>query len=161
MAWWTELFRSVPKKESSTHENAVPLSTVLRWYLYDTALVELEEVNDMAEALGLSRISSEGEDMELAESYLRVSEIEPLLPFLESMADMSAQLLTAVHIKEALEQGTADDTDLAASAEKLTVVYKAIALSTLVGTMSSAVYLGLVNHNTVKTNVESTGDYYE
>ena len=89
------------------------------------------------------------------------SEIEALLPFLESMADMSAQLLTAIHIKEAIEQGTADESELENSAEKLNVVYKAIALSTLVGTMSSAIYLGLVHHNTVKTNIEAPGDYYE
>lgn len=161
MAWFTDWLGRKPKEEPRTHSSAVPLSTVFRWYLYDTALVELDEVNDMAEALGLSRISSEGEDMELAESELRMSEIEPLLPFLESMADMSAQLLTAVHIKEAIEQGTAEDSDLEASAEKLNVVYKAIALSTLIGTMSSAIYLGLVHHNTIKTDIEQSGDYYE
>lgn len=157
MSW----FNRKHKHEHRTHSSAVPLSTVFRWYLYDTALVELDEVNDMAEALGLSRISSEGEDMELQESELRVAELDALLPFLESMADMSAQLLTAVHIKEAIEQGTANDDDLEASAEKISVVYKAIALSTLVGTFSSAIYLGLVNHNTVKTNIEPPGDYYE
>jgi hypothetical protein len=157
MSW----FNRKHKHEHRTHSSAVPLSTVFRWYLYDTALVELNEVNDMAEALGLSRISSEGEDMELQESELRVAELDALLPFLESMADMSAQLLTAVHIKGAIEQGTADDDDLEASAEKINIVYKAIALSTLVGTFSSAIYLGLVNHNTVKTNIEPPGDYYE
>lgn len=157
MAW----FNRKHKHEHQTHSSAVPLSTVFRWYLYDTALVELDEVNDIAEALGLSRISSEGEDMELQESELRVAELGALLPFLESMADMSAQLLTTVHIKEAIKQGTANDDDLEASAEKISVVYKAIALSTLVGTFSSAIYLGLVNHNTVKTNIEPPGDYYE
>jgi len=45
------VFRRKKKDEFEVDTKEVPLSTVYRWYLYDTELVE--NVNDLAEMVGL------------------------------------------------------------------------------------------------------------
>ena len=74
----------------------VPLSTIYRWYLYDTELVE--DVNELAEMIGLSRVSDEGDSKEREESEVRVREIAPIYPYLEAISDVSAKSLVAMHL---------------------------------------------------------------
>lgn len=131
--------------------NDVPMSTVWRWYLYDTSLTD--DINEVSEIIGLSRISEEGEIKEEEDSERRMMRTAPLFPFLDSMAELSANVMSAIHAKELL------DADLEDTAEELTQmlsdmhsIYKAVALSTLVGTISGALELGILQSNTISSN---------
>ena len=133
--------------------NDIPLTTVARWYLYDTDLVD--NVNDLADAIGLSRISEEGEAKEKEDSEERMQNTAPLFPFLESMAELSAQVMTAIHFDDVVAEHPEideDDDDLVILLNSMTNIYKAVALSTLVGTISSALELGILENSTISSN---------
>jgi hypothetical protein len=153
MSWFN---RKKLKYEIITNE--VPMSTVMRWYLYDTALTE--NVNELADRIGLTPISQEGDAKEQEDSDERLLNVEPLYVFLESMADLSSQVLVNLHIKELEEHGE-DAEDLMENLENMSNVYKAIALSTLMGTFSSALSLGLIDHATVNMSTYYLGDENE
>ena len=158
MNWFKRLFNKEAEFEIVTHQ--VPMSTVCRWYLYDIGLVE--DVNGMAELLGLNRISLEGEEMEREESDARMRNIEPLFPFLDSIADFSSQLLTTIHMKEIVDSNPdVDADDLSKKAGDMSSIYKAAALSSLIGGISAAVDLGLLHHDAVNTGVHNLGDGHE
>lgn len=150
MAWWTNLFRKEP--ELDIVSNAVPLSTITRWYIYDTNLLAPEAVNDFAEMLGLSRVSSEGHDMEMLESEARLKHLAPLMPFLDYISDISSQLFTAIHLNELLDDDP-DADDLDEQANEMKNVYKAVAFSTLIGALASGINIGLIEHNTMNSEL--------
>jgi hypothetical protein len=158
MAWWTELFRK--KDDYNIVSNSIPLSTVARWYLYDTSLIEEEHINDFAELIGLTRVSTEGHEMELMESLKRTDDIHTMLPFLDFISDVSSQLFMAIHLNEALESGASDE-EIEEQSKSMKNIYKAIALSTLVGAFSSALNIGMIDHNTVKSTVSDIGEENE
>jgi len=63
------------KKKDNNYEiftRDIPLSTILRWYIYDT---ELGEPNDVVEVMGLNRASEEGDEKEREDSDLRLDNI--------------------------------------------------------------------------------------
>lgn len=127
------------------------MTTVYRWYLYDTSLTD--EVNDLAEIIGLSRISEEGEIKEEEDSERRMQNAAPLFPFLESMADLSANVMSALHAKEIVEEHPDEiDEDTTKMLSEMHSVYKAIALSTLVGTISGALELGIIETSTISSD---------
>lgn len=149
MSWFKR--KKVPEFDIVT--NDVPLTTVARWYLYDTDLVE--NVNDLADSIGLSRISEEGEAKEQEDSERRMQTAAPLFPFLESMAELSAQVMTAIHFDDVIEDHPEldeDDDDLAVLLGSMHNIYKAVALSTLVGTISGALELGILESNTISSD---------
>jgi hypothetical protein len=150
MSWFK---RKKPEYEIITNE--VPMSTVYRWYLYDTALTE--NVNELAERIGLTPVSPEGESKECEDSEERLAYVEPLYPFLDSISDLSAQVLTHIHIKEAEENGE-DIEELMDKLDSMGNVYKAIALSTLMGAFSIALNLGLIEHDTINMTTAYLGD---
>jgi hypothetical protein len=154
------VFRRKKKDEFEVDTQEVPLSTVYRWYLYDTELVE--NVNDLAEMVGLSRISEEGESKEEEDSKARVTAIAPLFPFLEAIADVSAKSLVALHLAEVLNsEDELDDHDLEHQGDAMMAVYKAVALSTLMGAFSISLHLGMIETNTVGSNVLDFGGFDE
>jgi len=158
MAWWTNVFKgNSDDEEISTQE--IPLSTVYRWYLYDTELVD--NVNDLAEMVGLSRISEEGECKEIEDSEDRVKSVAPLFPFLESIADISAKSLVALHLAEALSSDDMEDHELEQHGDAIMAVYKAVALSTLMGAFSIGLHLGMIETNTVNSDVLEFGEIDE
>lgn len=140
MSWFK---RRRPEFEIIT--NDVPMSTVNRWYIYDTHLSE--NFNDVAEAIGLSRISSEGEAKEIEDSEGRMNNLAGIFPFLEHMSEVSANVLSAIHSKELVE----DDEDSEEILLNMHNIYKAVALSTLIGTFSSALELGIIDTNTISS----------
>lgn len=147
-------------KEPEIIAQEVPISTIYRWYLYDTELVE--EVNDLAELVGLSRISEEGETKEKEDSKERVRAIAPLFPFLESIADVSARSFIAVHMNSMLaEEPDLEDEVLEQRAEAMMSVYKTVALSTIMGAFSIGINLGMIENNAVGSDVLAFGDIDE
>lgn len=97
MSW----FRKKKKKgyyvEYETVVNDVPVSTLIRWFLYDT---DLMAPNKVAPLVGLNPVSQEGDEKEVEESAERLSDMDELMPFLAAMAEISSSVLTLslIHI---------------------------------------------------------------
>lgn len=126
------------KLEYEVFSSDIPLSTIMRWYLYDTAL---GEPNDLAEIIGLNKVSEEGEEKESEESVYRVAAIAPLMPFIDAFSNISAEAMTALHVKHLREVHQEEDEE---EEEEMFTVYKVVALSTLIGTLASALELGIL-----------------
>ena len=140
MNWFTRLFKKDVEQELSVHTQQVPMSTIYRWYLYDT---HLGDPNELADLIGLNRVSAEGDDKEKQESAARTQTILPLLPYLELIADASVDTLLGLQ-----ELKSRKDPNLAISeqdVEESKLVYKAIAMSTLIGAVSIGSHLGLIS----------------
>jgi hypothetical protein len=135
----------------------VPMSTICRWYLYDTDITD--NTNDLAEMIGLSPISEEGESKELQDSEKRIQHMSPLFPYLEAISDISSDALSALHIKELIKSLPEDEKEkVGPELEQMGTVYKAVALSTLIGAFSIALDLGIISHNTVSAGLLEPGD---
>lgn len=144
MSW----FKRNKRPELDIITNDIPTSTVHRWYLYDTKM--LEDINDIAEAIGLTRVSSEGDAKEKEDSEERLLNLTGIFPFLYNMSELSADVMTAIHAKELVET----DESAEEAIEVLTNmhnIYKATALSTLIGTFSTALALGIIETNTISS----------
>ena len=131
MSWLDRFFKRNSDdrfEDVSLSLNDVPMTTLIRWFLYDTAVYE---ENAAAELIGLNRVSEEGDNKEREDSDTRLEEIEPLLPFIEAMADISSNVLASIQVKES-EDATEQDLIL------MQRVYKMLAISTLVGAFSAA-----------------------
>lgn len=133
MSFLSRFFGKDEYEPHIVHED-VPMSTLVRWFIYDTALAE---ENKIADLLGLNPVSEEGEAMEISESDTRLENIELLMPFLENMADISANVLATIQMSEA-EDATIQDLEL------MSRVYKVLAISSLIGTFSIATRLGII-----------------
>jgi hypothetical protein len=142
-------FKRDPEPEI-VHED-VPLSTIVRWFIYDTALAEENKVADL---LGLNPVSEEGDVMERDESDNRLDNIEFLMPFLEQMADISANVLATIQMSDS-EEATEDDLDLMAK------VYKILAISSLIGTFSIATRLGIIVPTGIASEARKMEDFDE
>lgn len=152
MSWFK---RKRPEFEIVT--NDVPMSTVHRWYIYDTRLTE--SFNDVAEAIGLSRISSEGEAKEIEDSEDRMLNLVGIFPFLKNMAELSADVMSAIHAKEMVEDEEENAEEILLNMHN---IYEAVALSTLIGAFSSALELGIIDTNTISSNTYlMEGEDYE
>lgn len=145
MKWLRRLFN---REEYVVHRVDVPVSTIVRWYMYDTSLYD---ENDLAELIGLSRVSQEGNAKEQEDSDNRLEAIEQYMPFLDQMADISANILTTIQLKE-----ISDSEYLTSLAEDMPTeimhsLFKAVALSTLIGTFSIGTNLQIINPTSVPT----------
>jgi len=140
VSWLRNLFNREPKFE--TLKVDIPMTTLVRWYLYDTELVE---PNELAELVGLTPVSSEGDEVEKQESELRIAQVAPLFPYLESIADISASVLTALHTKELSVHDPELSEELAPEIQSMLQVYKAVALTTLIGAFSIGMDLDLLH----------------
>lgn len=76
------------------------MSTIVRWYMYDT---DFDDPNELAELIGLSKVSQEGNVKEQQDSDNRLDAIDQYIPFLDQMAEISANLLTTLQLKEISE----------------------------------------------------------
>lgn len=134
--------------------DVLPLSTLFRWYCYDTGV---ETPNKFAEAFGISPISEEGEAMELKESANRLTEVLPYLDFLNVISDVNAAVLTETLTMILEKNGLIDSEQLngLADTEIMEEIYKNVALGALISAFSSALSLGIiVNPGAVVTEVD-------
>jgi len=153
--WLRRLFN---REEYVVHRVDVPVSTIVRWYMYDTSLYD---ENDLAELIGLNRVSQEGHIKEQEDSDNRLLAIQQYMPFLEQMAEISANILTTIQLKE-----IDDSAELSALADGMPTeimhsLFKAVALSTLVGTFSVGTNLQIINPTSVPTGFINMEDIDE
>ena len=142
MKWFKKFFKK--EEEYEVVQSSIPMSTIYRWYLYDTALAH---PNKLAEKVGLTRVSDEGHAKEREDSLERLENIAPLFPYFDAISDMSAEVMLAIQSMEEQEPLTPEE--LAST----TTVFKAIALSTLIGAASIGVYLGIMDADAIRSDV--------
>lgn len=119
----------------------LPLSTLLRWYIYDSGL---GEPNDLATLLGLNPVSDEGEEMENADSDMRMKRIEFIMPFLHTIAEMGADVIVSLQVDEIRKENPDNTEEVDKEENLMRLMYKMVGMSALVGAFSSAMEIGLI-----------------
>lgn len=142
-------FEDESEDEDSTAER-IPLSTLFRWYMYDN---NMKNPNAHVNVFNLTAVSEEGDEKERQDSYDRLDEITPLVPFLELYAEMNAEYIMDAEKSKLLEILKEDESKLTAEIEALKESYRDITYAGLVATFSSAVELGLINLNGTYTKI--------
>lgn len=122
-------------------QEAVPLSTLIRWYCYD---LEIEDVNGLVKEFDLMPVSEEGEDFEVNTSNDRMEAVYPLFPFIDMMAAINAKAISTIQLQDFKEEGLISDE---VDPEIMESMYRQISFAALVSAFSSAIELGLVNKN--------------
>ncbi len=145
MRWLRRFFG---REEYVVHRLEIPVSTIVRWYMYDT---DFADQNELAELIGLSKVSKEGDVKEQEDSDNRLEAIEQYIPFLTQMAEISANLITTIHTKELQDSGLLVDSIDDRQIEMMQDLFKTIALSTLVGTFSVGTRLQIINPTSAPT----------
>lgn len=125
----------------------IPLSTILRWYIYDT---ELGEPNDVVEVMGLNRASEEGDEKEREDSEVRLDNIGYLIPYLDSMADIAADVITAVQVDEINKDNPDNSEEIERELNTMRVLYKIVSLSAIMGAFASAMEIGLIEPGNIQ-----------
>jgi len=144
------------KDEYEIVTSQIPMTTVYRWYIYDT--VPDANANEIAVSLGLNPISPEGEAKEREDSEERLLQVQELFPFVETISELSAKVMTSIHLKE-LDGIDSEDKDIILqNVDSMASVYKAIAFSTLIGAFSIGINLGMIEQNAFNLDTFYLGD---
>lgn len=134
----------------------LPVTVLNRWFLYDTGI---GHENELAEAIGLTRVSEEGDSKEREDSDARVENIAYLFPFLDHISTLTAETVAHSQKTEMIKDGIAIG-EVEADIEIVKKVYKAIALSSLMSSFSIANELGFI-HTHPDTFVDEGDDPIE
>jgi hypothetical protein len=148
------LFRRRKDEFDYMQTNEIPVSTMLRWYIYDIGYGK----DNIDEVLGLPYISPEGAEKEEQDSKERLDNLQPLVPFIDLMSDAAASIFLAVgsDIEPEMSEEEQDMVE-----EALGNLYKSIALSAIVGTLSVGYALGLLDVTAVTTTAtRDIGDLF-
>jgi hypothetical protein len=152
MNWIKKLFHR-HTHEYVAYSNDIPMSTIARWFIHDIGYGE----DGLDELIGLTPISKEGITKETEDSEIRLSNLEPLAPFIDSISDIAASVLATIAVKSSAESmGSADDDDEVEpdeAAEFMANLYKSIALSSIIGALSTGISLGLIEVNAVSSGL--------
>lgn len=140
--------------ETEVFVSEVPVTTMLRWFIYDIGYGK-EKIDEL---MGLTPMSEEGEDKEEQDSKKRIRAIQPLVPFMDLMSDASANIFStvAMTIEESIPEEEREEME-----ELLGNLYKSIALSSIVGTLSVANALGLIDVTAFSSKLQDMGDMYD
>jgi hypothetical protein len=138
-----------PDEDGDIHK--IPVSTLYRWYLYDTLG---DEANQYIDVFNLSPVSEEGDEKEIEESERRLGVIDSLLPFISLYATMTAQCSFEAHRKEMLKIPGVTESVLESSADTLKEFYSALTFNGLVSAFAAAVDLKLVTLPGFRTGIQ-------
>jgi hypothetical protein len=121
----------------------IPFTTLVRWYLYD---LEVEHPNKIAELLGLTPISQEGEEKEIEDSDNRMSELIDLLPFIDNIAEINASILVAIQRPQTQIMVDASNGSIVLEEleENLKRTYQHVTFSGITAALSAGLELGLL-----------------
>lgn len=151
-------FRKKKEPQYEIISKDVPLTHLMRWFLYDTGLID---PNEIASRLNMTPVSDEGDIKEEEDSDARMDAIVELIPFIEIMAEITADAITAIQVKD-IEESL--DEDAAQITHEMTVMkqmYKVVSLSALVSTFAAAVELGIVSTDSVENMRLEDGNFDE
>jgi hypothetical protein len=148
---------SKPKHEIVSQ--AVPYSTLYRWFCYDVGVSDLDALDKQ---VGLMPISFEVKEMEEQESDLRIATVEPLIPFMDAMADISSMVYVQTQLKELLKgMGTElDEDDLEKMLNTMGLIQKVSSFAAIVGAFSAASSLGIISITDTEIT-DMVGDFNE
>lgn len=119
----------------------IPLTTLARWYIYDT---ELAEPNEVASLLGMTNVSEEGNEKELQDSAVRLENIDYLLPFIDAIAKIGADVITSIQVKEITDRSPEDKEEIEREMGTMNTLYRVIGMAAIIGAFSTATEIGLV-----------------
>lgn len=139
MKWFRKRKKKPEFQFSINESNIVPLTTLARWYLYDT---DLEEPNKVAHRLGMSVVSEEGNEKELQDSDKRIDRILSLYPFIGAIADINARAVAATQIMHMEDYNGGPD--IVDSEAMISELYRVIGHAAITSAFSTAVELGIV-----------------
>lgn len=145
MSWFSNRFRKEPEQVTTN----VPLSTVLRWALYDFGV---DNPNEIASKLGLTPVSKEGDEKEQEDSEIRLAYLDDVLPFIDVISELNARIVASVQMRELKESGVRDMEEL--SEEDVNTMigfYQAIGFSALVSAFSAGIQLDIIHVHTTGT----------
>ena len=129
----------------------VPMSTLYRWYLYDTAV---DEPNKYAVRAGFTPISKEGETLEKNDSTKRLSKILPIKDFLTVMSAITADVFGEAVMEVASEVGLIKkEADFEARKDAMKDICITISLAALIPTLSAALELGVLSTEAVAVDI--------
>lgn len=154
MSWFSRFFRKRDELVSVTTD--VPVSTIKRWYIYDTAP---DGENEIAELIGLSPVSEEGNAKERQDSELRLKNITHLLPYIDLISEVASESVANMQFNEMKKAGIITGSNEEEELEVMRMVYQAIAMAALVGGLSIGTHLGILRLDAISSDV-TEGDYY-
>lgn len=145
-----EWFRRKPEPEIDLVTDSVPLTTLIRWYIYD---LRVKEANRLATEFEMVPVSEEGDEKERHDSNLRRERIEPLFPLMEIFAEINAKAVTVLQQEDLAAIGIAEEQYGA-----LQIFYENLSLAALTATISAAAQLGLITVTGTITNIGELDD---
>lgn len=154
MKWFKK--RREPEYEIVSKD--IPLTHLMRWFLYDTGLID---PNEIATRLNLTPVSDEGNVKEEEDSDYRMDAIADLLPFIEIMAEITADAITAIQVKDIEESLEDDASQVTHEMTIMRQMYKVVALSSLISSFSAAVELGILSKDSVENMRLEDGNFNE
>lgn len=143
-------FRRKREPEYNVYTNDVPVTTMVRWFIHDIGYGE-DGIDDL---IGLAPVSEEGLTKEIQDSDERLDALDPLVPYIDSMSDIAAKVLSTIAVLSADEDDHPIDEDLEEVAEILGQLYKSVALSSIIGAFSVAEALGLITINALTSELQ-------
>lgn len=141
------------KNDEEDHEKVIteiPLPVLARWYFYDAGL---EEPNKIASLLGMMPVSAEGEEQEEMESDARLLSVLPLIPFLETIADINARAITELQFEHFTKAQEIDPDQLEHEKVHIEEMYCQVGYSALLSAFASGLELGIISTDTVKGDI--------
>jgi len=143
----------IPEPAGVGEIHQVPVTTLFRWYLYDTVG---SDANKNIGVFNLSPVSEEGHEKEQDDSDNRLFNIDALLPFLTIYANMNAEFSFEAHRKEMLKIPGVDESMLESSSTTLKEFYSNLTFNGLLATISAAVELNLIKLHGTYTGLKET-----
>ena len=126
------------------HQVSVPV--LIRQVIYDTMLTPPE---DIANYMGLPPISEEVSEMEEQASQDRISKFGILLPFIDSHADIVGRIASSAYVLEDKDEPIGEQ-----DVEQLTALFRTVALSAALSTVSTLLTMGLIELKVKGPDVE-------
>lgn len=151
-------FKRKKEPEYEIVSKDVPLTHLMRWFLYDTGLID---PNEIATRLNLTPVSDEGNVKEEEDSDYRMDAIADLIPFIEIMAEITADAITAIQVKDIEESLEDDASQVTHEMTIMRQMYKVVALSSLISSFSAAVELGILSKDSVENMRLEDGNFNE
>jgi hypothetical protein len=148
--WFSKFFKKDDDDDFDFVSDEFPSSTLLRWFIYD---VGVGDENALAEYLGLTRVSDEGNTKEQEDSDNRLVEIKEVFPYIDYISTISSDVITAAQLKILKESpaihGPEVQKELEDDLKIMREIYKSVAATTLLGAISIGVRLGVLEQGGV------------
>jgi hypothetical protein len=148
--WFSKFFKKDNDDNFDFVSDEFPSSTLLRWFIYD---VGVGDENALAEHLGLTRVSDEGNTKEQEDSDNRLVEIKEIFPYIDYISTISSDVITAAQLKVLKESPVTHSPELQKELEDdlqiMREIYRSVAATTLLGAISIGVRLGVLEQGGV------------